>query len=380
MDQLVFDTSATTIQLISFAAGGQEINIQNHAIGHFPAEHRNISFSFLPSGNDALQDALFYDISIFNEDQDTLYSISQSRDRHVNLAYIPSGQYTIHIVAFKHGVECGSAHYTFRVNRLLKENPWFWTGLSVLVAALLLVWFWSYSTRQRQALHYQIALESARRERDALKAKALGNFFNPHFLNNSLHWVQSRYRKDPETAVLVGRLAQNVDLLFANTRSGQVTHSLRQELTIVENYLRIQEIRFGQGLITHVSLPEENDWLAEVQVPALMVQIHTENAIESGIRNRPGACHFNLDISRDPAGTLITIEDDGRGRPEQQINGESTHNGSTSVMENLIELFNQYNAHPIRVDYEDRILVTDGVSHGTRVRIYIPTNYRYDFS
>ncbi len=298
----------------------------------------------------------------------------------VELPYLPAGNYIIQIQAFRHGVDVGKATYSFTISRLLKENPWFWAGLSVLVLALLLVWFWSHSTRQKQTMNHQLALEGARRERDTLKAKALGNFFNPHFLNNSLHWVQSRYRKDPETAALIGRLAQNVDLLFANTRSGQVTHSLRQELTIVENYLRIQEIRFGSGLTTTIRLPDDHEWLADVQVPALLLQIHTENAIESGIRNRPGASLFSLTIKKVDTGTSISIEDDGRGRPEIQINGENNHKGSTSVMEDLIELFNLYNTHPLLVRYEDRILITDGIPHGTRVHIHIPTNYRYDFS
>lgn len=378
LDQLRFDTSSTSLRLASFTAGGKVIPATGSSIGRFPAEHRNITFFFLPSGNTSLEDRLFYDVTVIRDDQDTLYRASQSRDRQVELPYLPAGNYIIHITAFRHGVEVGHTTCSFAISRLLKENPWFWSGLILLILGMIWIWLRSQAIRQRQAMHHQLALEGARRERDTLKAKALGNFFNPHFLNNSLHWVQSRYRKDPETAALVGRLAQNVDLLFANTRSGQVTHSLRQELTIVENYLRIQEIRFGKGLTTTIVLPDDHEWLTDIQVPALLLQIHTENAIESGIRNRPGASLFCLTINQVETGTTITIEDDGRGRPEP--NPENTHKGSTSVMEDLIDLFNLYNAEPIQVKYEDRIQVTDGIPHGTRVHIHIPVNYRYDFS
>lgn len=69
----------------------------------------------------------------------------------------------------------------------------------------------------------------ARRERDGLQIQALSNFFNPHFINNALHWVQSRYRRTLlDTTTIIGRLADNVDILYHNTQSGKAHHSLLQ--------------------------------------------------------------------------------------------------------------------------------------------------------
>lgn len=380
LDRLEFDTSATRIRMIAFQAGGKPVPLNGQMIGTFPADHRNILFTFRPAGNSALQDAHDYQILIVDQHHDTLFHLLQTRDLQVHLPYVPAGSYSILIRAYKHGVLAGETTYTFRVAQLLKENPWFWGGLACLLGAMAFLWIWARSTRQKQDMAHQLALETARREQDELKARALSNFFNPHFLNNSLHWVQSRYRKDPETALIVGRLAQNVDLLFANTRTGQVTHNLRKELTIVENYLRIQEIRFGAGLQARIDLPEDQAWLEDIQVPALLLQIHAENAIESGIRNRPGAARFLLRILKTADETRITIEDDGRGRPQQSLTGPSQHRGSTAVMNDLIQLYNAYNDKPIRVIYEDRIAGAEGNLYGTRVHINIPHNFRYVFS
>ncbi len=381
LDQLHFDTTSTSFQLTSFFAGGQSVDITSHQIGSFPAEHRNIQFNYQANGNKMLQSGVYATISVVDQNGDTLIHIHQSQDNKIDLAYVPAGSYTIQIDAHKHGVISGRTTYSFVVPVLLKENIWFWSGLGILVFSLLGFWYRNYSKRQKDALTFQLSQESHLRERDALKAQALSNFFNPHFLNNSLHWIQSKYRKDPETALIIGRLSQNVDLLFANTREGRVTHSLTQEMIIVQNYLNVQEIRFGENLMVHLALPAEMELLDGYEVPALLLQIHAENAIEKGIRNRVGAKNFWLTIAVQNQHILITIEDDGRGRPESVILGRQLQNGSTSVMEDLITLYNKYNSTPLQIEYQDRVFTSaSGELCGTRVNILIPKYYRYGFS
>lgn len=76
-------------------------------------------------------------------------------------------------------------------------------------------------------------------------------------------------------------------------------------------------------------------------------------------------------------GCFITIEDDGRGRYPI----DSTRKSSTTVMNDLILLFNTYNKEPITVKYDDYIFQTnDQEKFGTRVSIFIPKNFNYEFS
>ncbi len=373
LSQLHWDTSATTLKLTAFQAGDSPIPIEKLDLGSLPYGKRNMRFSFAPSGNDRLRDNLFFDIFLVKSDGDTLFQRISTREKtNLQIDHLPYGDYALHLVAYKHNVLSGHAEYHFTVPKFLNENPWFWVALTTALMGVLFTYVY---IRKR----HQLELEKSKRERDGLKVQALSNFFNPHFINNSLHWVQGKYRKDPETATMIGRLADNVFILYKNTQSGVAYHSLEQELHIVTNYLKIQQVRFGGGLDANYDFQKEPGRYDGVYVPAMLLQIHTENAVEKGIRNRKGASQITLSVRLEPEGCHIVIEDDGRGRPLTQEDRIVERKGSTEVMDDLVRLFNQYNAVPLTIKYEDRIFKdTDGSGYGTRVLIFIPKNFNYE--
>lgn len=374
LKNLRFDTSATTLRLERFTAGDAEIPVADAEIGQLPVKKRNITFAFSPSGSAFLKDDLFYDIAVVNAQGDTLFWRSQTKERKGELPYLPKGKYTLHISAYKHNVLSGQAAFGFVVPMLASENPLVWVGLALMVLGIPFAFFY-------QRKRHQAELEKSKRERDALQIRALSNFFNPHFINNALHWVQSRYRKDPDTALIVGRLSDNVDLLFANTQVGRAYHPLATELEIVQNYLKIQQVRFSDGLAVSLDLPQGEAGIGDLSVPAMLLQIHAENAVEKGIRNRKGAGQFLLSVKLEGDGCRITIEDDGRGRPMENGGSSNGRKGSTAVMDDLISLFNRYNSKPLTVQYEDLIFgLENEEQYGTSVHIFIPKNYNYELS
>jgi hypothetical protein len=382
LGKLRFDTSETRISLGSFFAGGEETLRPDGRIGKIPINKRNMKFSFLPSGNPFLKDDLYYDVSIVNDKEETLFQRLSTRKKTLEM-YLPYGNYTLRIKAYKHNVLSGEAEWSFTVPRMLQENLWFWAFIASLALAIPFLWYLHRKQRQQLVLKHQIAAEKARREQDGLRMQALSNFFNPHFINNALHWVQSRYRKDPDTRLIIDNLASNVNILHSNTEQGKAYHSLKQELEVVENYLSIQQVRFGDSLQVALSTPDDKDALAAFNIPAMLLQIHVENAVEKGIRNwgdGSGRLSFSVRLSEDAC--RIEIEDNGKGRrPSPDVETENGQNGSTAVMGALIKLLNAYNDDPITVRFEDRIFHTPETgSHGTRVIIHLPKRYRYEFS
>ena len=374
LEKLQFDTSATTLQLAWLRAADEEVSLLGKQPWRLPMKKRSVKFGFTPSGNPFLKDDLFYDITVVRHNGDTLFQHLNTREKAVDIAYLPHGDYTLHIAAYKHNVLSGQATWQLNVPKLPVERPALW----FLIAALL---FGGPFILFYQKKRHQVELEKSKRERDGLKIQALSNFFNPHFINNALHWVQGKYRKDPETATLIGRLADNVHLLYKNTQSGKASHALEQELHVVTNYLRIQQVRFGGGLIAHYDFQEEPGNYSGINIPAMLLQIHTENAIEKGIRNRKGAGNFSLSVRLEAEGCCIFIEDDGRGRPLVPEERIVARKGSTEVMNDLVNLYNQYNSIPLTVTYEDRIFTgADGEQYGTRVIVFIPKNYTYEFT
>ncbi len=375
LSQLQFDTSATSISLTHFQAGGTAIKIEGNQILDIPADKRNVTFSFSASGNDHLRDNLFYDVLVIKSNGDTLFQRLTTQEKSdLRIEYLPFGDYVLQILAYKHNVLSGRADYHFTVPRMLEENPWFWAIAAALLIGGPAVWFY-------QKKRHQLELEKSKRERDGLKVLALSNFFEPHFINNSLNWVQARSLADPDTVTVIGRLAENVTILYNNTEHGKTYHPLHQELILLKNYLTVQQVRFEGDLSVQYRGLEDENALAPYAVPAMLLQIHAENAVEKGIRGGTGSGLVVVSVEVADQHCQVTIEDNGRGRPAGAIENRNHRAGSTAVMNSLIQLLNTYNQMPITIRFEDHIFNSpERGKHGTRVIILIPKNYHYELS
>ena len=165
------------------------------------------------------------------------------------------------------------------------------------------------------------------------KLQALQMQLNPHFLFNTLHSISSLMHKDLEAADrMIMRLS---DLLRAALDSADTQEvSLRKELELLQLYLGIEQIRFGERLA--VKMDVASDALA-AQVPNLILQPLVENAIRHGIepRARPGRIELH---ARRQADTLtLEVRDNGKGLPTAKPMREGV--GISNTRARLRELY-----------------------------------------
>lgn len=123
-----------------------------------------------------------------------------------------------------------------------------------------------------------------------------------------------------------------------------------------------------------IEVPLDNDSWKLVYIPSMLLQIHTENAIEKGIRQRKAANCFKTRIKNFPEHLEIYLEDDGIGRKNQQSDKVVlTRKGSTDVMQDLIDVLNQYNKTKLSIQYIDNIFTDElGTPYGTGILIILP--------
>ena len=147
-------------------------------------------------------------------------------------------------------------------------------ALSAAVSYLLLALEESHAAVQR-------ALESQVTAREA-ELKALRSQLNPHFLFNSLNSINALIGADPEGA---RRMCEGLgDFLRRTLQLGaRESVTLADELALVDRYLAIEQVRFGERLrVERLIAPEA----LACELPPLLLQPLVENAIKHGIADR----------------------------------------------------------------------------------------------
>jgi LytS/YehU family sensor histidine kinase len=129
--------------------------------------------------------------------------------------------------------------------------------------------------------------------------RLLKSQLNPHFLFNSLNSVRALIADDPARAQkAVTQLARTLRYTLTAGREELVT--LARELEIVEDYLALEALRFGERLRIERDLAPA---ALGVRVPVMLLQTVVENAIKHGIAELPAGGDLRI-VARLRGGTL----------------------------------------------------------------------------
>lgn len=148
---------------------------------------------------------------------------------------------------------------------------------------------------------------------------------HPHFLFNSLNTLKAVYKKDTilgETYLIL--LADFLRSTLSNHK--KLVSTLREELFICENYLKMQKIRFGDALNWELKLKNEN--MLNWYLPSFSLQPLLENAIK----------HNNF-TKNQPLNILIVLDGDNL-IISNPINAKEFQNAS--IKSGLINLAERY--------------------------------------
>jgi sensor histidine kinase YesM len=174
-----------------------------------------------------------------------------------------------------------------------------------------------------------IKSESERREVEA-NLKLLQAQIEPHFLFNTLANVSSLIDSDPALAKkLLERLNDWLRVALLRARSDRST--LGDELDMLENYLQILKIRFGERLRWKVQVTET---ARRSIFPPMLLQPLVENAVRHGIEPKIGGGEIVIAARVEDGRLYCEVSDDGVGL--QQMEGGGA--GLSNVRERLATL------------------------------------------
>jgi two-component sensor histidine kinase len=143
--------------------------------------------------------------------------------------------------------------------------------------------------------------------------QALQMQIRPHFLFNTLNTISGLVRVDDKAAATT-MLAGLGDLLRMLLRSdGAQEVPVHQELELIERYLQIEQVRFGDQLAVEVSI---EPGVENALVPNLILQPLVENAVRHGIGASTG--RVAVLVQRLGATLRMEVSDSGDAEPRDR--------------------------------------------------------------
>ncbi len=155
--------------------------------------------------------------------------------------------------------------------------------------------------------------EQLREMANKAEMRALQSKINPHFLFNALNAISSSIRVRPDTArQLIINLSR---YLRYNLELNDELIDLRKELHQVQDYIAIEQARFGSKLTVIYDIDED----ISVRIPSLLIQPLVENAIVHGIQPCSGKGVVVIAVKHSGGNVRVSVKDTGHGINQETI-------------------------------------------------------------
>ena len=270
--------------------------------------------------------------------------------------------------------------YTFEV-----LPPWWqtwWFRIGVVVCALsvfygLIRWrLHQKFTRQLEQSKKEKQLAELEQQKTELEMQALRSQMNPHFIFNSLNSINRFILQNNRTQAseYLTKFSKLIRLILQNSQASLI--SLESELQTLELYLDLEALRFDHRFGYKISVPKDLD-IEALQVPPLIIQPYTENAIWHGLMHKEDKGQLDIEVSEENDHLYFKIADNGIGRKQAAAMASKSATKHKSmglrITQDRIAMLQKINGEsPVKIiDLEN----ADGSAAGTEVIIKMPLIY-----
>ena len=212
--------------------------------------------------------------------------------------------------------------------------------------------------------------EEARKKRE-YELALLHEQIKPHFLYNTLDIiiVLIEMKREWEAAHVVKKLAA----YYKNSlSSSEEIISLETEIQIIEDYLELQNIRYGGKFSYDIVIDAE---AKKECIPRLTLQPLVENAIYHGLKYKENWGTIRVYVHYLGEKIQIKVMDDGIGIPDEKLNE------IRSFAEKVEKHFGLYSVHHrLLLYYGEEVLfnINSKYEEGTCITIEVPRGNRFD--
>lgn len=243
----------------------------------------------------------------------------------------------------------------YMLNLLSWDAMRFYDQYIIAVAVFYIIQYFEYIQRKDQEKS-ELAIKNKEMQLALLKSQ-----INPHFLFNTLNSISTLIATSKEKARKVITQLSDVFRYALDSHAGAMV-KLTEELTFIENYVKIQQVRFGDRLnyITDIDPACLN-----LEVPPMILQPLVENSVKYGIAPKQEGGTIQVTIKLDQDKVLFEVSDNGLGVNASKIlDGNSSGVGLKNSDRRLRNTFGSAS----RLDILPK-------QNGYTVKFMIPTNF-----
>jgi len=196
---------------------------------------------------------------------------------------------------------------------------------SALVAVVASFLFNAYLSHRQKMLKLELSASEERRRADNARHAMLQAQLEPHMLFNTLANLRALISSDPDRAL---QMLDRLDSFLRETLSSsqKPTHTLAHEFGVLDDYLSLLKVRFGDRLSYSLHLKDE---CKNINIPSLLLQPLVENAIKHGIEPKLNGGEVVVSAELDGVNTKLSVTDTGVGMHsiQETIYDESISSG-----------------------------------------------------
>lgn len=150
-----------------------------------------------------------------------------------------------------------------------------------------------------------------------LQLNSIRSQLNPHFLFNALAGIQNLMNKNEIDNA--NKYLSKFARLTRNVLDDKELVSLLQEKTLLDDYLQMEQLRFG---FKYEINNTGNLELDNIEIPSMLLQPFVENAVKHGISQKATDGKINITFSKQANDLVLTVTDNGNGfDTEKKSNG-----------------------------------------------------------
>ena len=162
--------------------------------------------------------------------------------------------------------------FSFGDSKIIYILSSFWIYISITIGFLTFL----VGLILHQFISMKYKNESIKSQMLETKLKALENELNPHFLFNALNSVSELVYQDPKKAE---HAIIHISKFLRNAISKDSLIKLETEISMVQTYVNIENIRFDEKIVLNI---ENIENYKHIKIPKFSIQLLVENAIKHG--------------------------------------------------------------------------------------------------